>query len=78
MIGFSVRVWEIVEGEAAFTIGCVGSIILVLIILGVTWNDSIVYYVNTESDRQWKGPLQNLECIRNWKQRNIMDLEMGK
>ena len=58
MIGFFVRDLEqgmclvIVEGEAAFTIGCVGSIILVLVILCVTWNDSIVYYVNTESDRQ--------------------------
>lgn len=37
----------IVEGEAAFTIGCVGSIILVLIILGVTWNDSIAISCTT-------------------------------
>lgn len=44
----------IVEGEAAFTIGCVGSIspfIRALISLRVTWN-GIVNCVSTESDLQ--------------------------
>lgn len=40
----------IVEGEVVFIIGCVGLIIFVLIIFGVIWNDSIVYYVNIELD----------------------------